>query len=65
MHVCAGVPLLGLVDWNPSGVAILCTYKYGNQRMGLEAGRWAALVEGQGGRRAQGKEGAVAGRSQP
>lgn len=33
------LPMLGLVDWNPAGAAILATYKFGNQRMGLEAPR--------------------------
>ncbi|KAI8462718.1 MAG: Spo11/DNA topoisomerase VI subunit A [Monoraphidium minutum] len=36
-----GVPVLGLVDWNPSGVSILCTYKFGNARLGLEGTRYA------------------------
>jgi hypothetical protein len=35
----SGLPVLGLVDWNPAGVAILLSYKFGNQAMGLEAGR--------------------------
>lgn len=29
----------GLVDYNPSGVAILSIYKFGSVRMGLEAPR--------------------------
>ncbi|CAD7704466.1 unnamed protein product [Ostreobium quekettii] len=33
--------VLGLVDWNPSGVAILSVYKYGSHRMGLESPRYA------------------------
>jgi hypothetical protein len=36
------LPVLGLVDWNPDGVCILATYKFGNPRMGLEGARWAA-----------------------
>ncbi|BFI43336.1 meiotic recombination protein SPO11 [Marchantia polymorpha subsp. ruderalis] len=28
--------IFALVDWNPSGLAILCTYKFGSIRMGLE-----------------------------
>ena len=35
------LPLLGLVDWNPAGVAILATYKLGSRRMGLEAVEYA------------------------
>jgi hypothetical protein len=35
------LPILGLVDWNPSGVSILATYKLGNRRMGLEAAEYA------------------------
>ena len=34
------LPLLfgtGLVDWNPAGMAILRTYKYGSRQMGLES----------------------------
>jgi len=34
------LPVLGLVDWNPAGVCILATYKFGNPRMGLEGSRW-------------------------
>mmetsp|Transcript_7461 Transcript_7461/g.24788 ORF Transcript_7461/g.24788 Transcript_7461/m.24788 type:complete len:190 (-) Transcript_7461:1448-2017(-) len=30
-------PVLGLVDWNPDGLSILCTYKVGSDRMPLEA----------------------------
>jgi meiotic recombination protein SPO11 len=33
-------PVLALVDWNPSGVLILATYRVGSLRMGLEAGRY-------------------------
>ena len=33
------LPLLALVDWNPSGVTILNTYKHGAQRSGMEAAR--------------------------
>ncbi|KAG9452965.1 hypothetical protein H6P81_005869 [Aristolochia fimbriata] len=39
------IPVLALVDWNPSGLAILCTYKYGSTRMGLEAYRYACSVK--------------------
>ncbi|KAL0022978.1 hypothetical protein WJX79_000837 [Trebouxia sp. C0005] len=35
------LPVLGLVDWNPSGVAILGVYKWGSVRMGLESPRYA------------------------
>ena len=37
-------PVLGVVDWNPSGVLILATYRVGSLRMGLEAGRYAVPV---------------------
>lgn len=33
----ASIPVLGLVDWNPGGVAILLSYKFGSAAMGLEA----------------------------
>lgn len=33
------LPVLGLVDWNPGGVAILLSYKHGSAAMGLEAQR--------------------------
>lgn len=31
--------VLGLVDYNPHGVMILRTYKFGSHRMGLESHR--------------------------
>ncbi|XP_022995806.1 meiotic recombination protein SPO11-2 isoform X2 [Cucurbita maxima] len=34
------LPIFGLVDWNPAGLAILCTFKYGSIGMGLEAYRY-------------------------
>ncbi|KAK9072897.1 hypothetical protein SSX86_009332 [Deinandra increscens subsp. villosa] len=34
------IKILGLVDWNPAGLAILCTFKYGSIGMGLEAYRY-------------------------
>ncbi|GAB2296774.1 hypothetical protein Dimus_030880 [Dionaea muscipula] len=34
------LPILALVDWNPAGLAILCTFKYGSIGMGLEAYRY-------------------------
>ncbi|CAA7393124.1 unnamed protein product [Spirodela intermedia] len=40
----SGLPILALVDWNPAGVAILCTYKFGSASMGLEAYRYACDV---------------------
>ncbi|CAH9077412.1 unnamed protein product [Cuscuta epithymum] len=40
-----GIPILGLVDWNPAGLAILCTFKYGSIGMGLEAFRYACNVK--------------------
>ena len=37
---CAGCPG-AVVDWNPSGVAILCQYRYGSVRTGLESPLYA------------------------
>ncbi|KAI3468685.1 hypothetical protein Pfo_025348 [Paulownia fortunei] len=37
------LPILGLVDWNPAGLAILCTFKFGSIAMGLEAYRYGAI----------------------
>ncbi|WVZ11565.1 hypothetical protein V8G54_016095 [Vigna mungo] len=34
------LPILALVDWNPAGLAILCTFKFGSVGMGLEAYRY-------------------------
>ncbi|XP_027362146.1 meiotic recombination protein SPO11-2 isoform X1 [Abrus precatorius] len=39
------LPILALVDWNPSGLAILCTFKFGSVGMGLEAYRYACNVK--------------------
>ncbi|KAK6137426.1 hypothetical protein DH2020_028849 [Rehmannia glutinosa] len=39
------LPILGLVDWNPAGLAILCTFKFGSVAMGLEAYRYACNVK--------------------
>ncbi|XP_077245508.1 sporulation 11-2 isoform X6 [Tasmannia lanceolata] len=39
------LPILGLVDWNPAGLAILCTYKFGSIGMGLEAYRYACNIK--------------------
>ncbi|XP_020245400.1 meiotic recombination protein SPO11-2 isoform X2 [Asparagus officinalis] len=39
------MPILALVDWNPAGLAILCTYKFGSITMGLEAYRYACNVK--------------------
>uniref|UniRef100_A0A7C8YQ67 DNA topoisomerase (ATP-hydrolyzing) n=1 Tax=Opuntia streptacantha TaxID=393608 RepID=A0A7C8YQ67_OPUST len=38
------LPILALVDWNPAGLAIISTYKYGSIGMGLEAYRYACNV---------------------
>ncbi|PKA50130.1 Meiotic recombination protein SPO11-2 [Apostasia shenzhenica] len=38
------MPILALVDWNPAGMAILSTYKFGSINMGLEAYRYACNV---------------------
>ncbi|CAI9294357.1 unnamed protein product [Lactuca saligna] len=35
------MPIFGLVDWNPAGLAILCTFNYGSIGMGLEAYKYA------------------------
>ncbi|KAL2610667.1 hypothetical protein R1flu_029240 [Riccia fluitans] len=34
------LPIFALVDWNPAGLAILCTYKFGSMRMGLETAHY-------------------------
>ncbi|KAH9547963.1 hypothetical protein CY35_11G062900 [Sphagnum magellanicum] len=34
------LPIVALVDWNPGGLAILCTFKFGSIRMGLEAPKY-------------------------
>ncbi|KAE9596530.1 putative DNA topoisomerase (ATP-hydrolyzing) [Lupinus albus] len=39
------LPILCLVDWNPAGLAILCTFKFGSIGMGLEAYRYACNVK--------------------
>ncbi|XP_051136855.1 meiotic recombination protein SPO11-2 [Andrographis paniculata] len=39
------LPILGLVDWNPAGLAILCTFKHGSITMGLEAYRYACNIK--------------------
>nr|XP_010941153.1 meiotic recombination protein SPO11-2 isoform X1 [Elaeis guineensis] len=39
------LPVLALVDWNPAGLAILCTYKFGSITMGLESYRYACNVK--------------------
>ncbi len=36
-----GIPILGLFDYNPHGVQILLTYKFGSVRMGMEAHAYA------------------------
>ncbi|XP_020579272.1 meiotic recombination protein SPO11-2-like [Phalaenopsis equestris] len=45
------MPILGLVDWNPAGLAILSTYKYGSIAMGLESYRYACNIKWLGLRR--------------
>ncbi|XP_048233382.1 meiotic recombination protein SPO11-2 isoform X2 [Ricinus communis] len=37
--------ILALVDWNPAGLAILSTFKFGSIGMGLEAYRYACNVK--------------------
>ncbi|XAR70250.1 DNA topoisomerase (ATP-hydrolyzing) [Bertholletia excelsa] len=39
------LPIFGLVDWNPAGLAILCTFKFGSIQMGLEAFRYACNIK--------------------
>ncbi|KAK9202874.1 hypothetical protein WN943_013127 [Citrus x changshan-huyou] len=39
------LPILALVDWNPAGLAILCTFKFGSIGMGMEAYRYACNVK--------------------
>ncbi|KAJ6308076.1 hypothetical protein OIU76_017784 [Salix suchowensis] len=39
------LPIMALVDWNPAGLAILCTFKFGSIGMGLEAYRYACNVK--------------------
>ncbi|XP_043698185.1 meiotic recombination protein SPO11-2 isoform X1 [Telopea speciosissima] len=39
------LPIVALVDWNPAGLAILCTFKFGSIGMGLEAYRYACNVK--------------------
>ncbi|KAL6177311.1 hypothetical protein ACLB2K_048837 [Fragaria x ananassa] len=38
------LPILALVDWNPAGLAILCTFKFGSIGMGLEAYRYGTFL---------------------
>ncbi|KAH7428336.1 hypothetical protein KP509_10G088000 [Ceratopteris richardii] len=38
-------PIVALVDWNPAGLAILCTYKFGSVRMGLETSTYVCDVK--------------------
>lgn len=40
-----GVPVYGLADYNPYGLALLLTYKVGSARMGFEASKYAADVK--------------------
>ncbi|KAJ4952017.1 hypothetical protein NE237_028849 [Protea cynaroides] len=39
------LPIIALVDWNPAGLAILCTFKFGSIGMGLEAYRYTCNVK--------------------
>ncbi|CAK7335609.1 unnamed protein product [Dovyalis caffra] len=39
------LPIMALVDWNPAGLAILCTFKFGSIGMGLEAYRYSCNVK--------------------
>lgn len=37
LSVQLGLPVLGLFDYNPHGIQIMLTYKFGSVRMGLES----------------------------
>ncbi|EFJ14051.1 hypothetical protein SELMODRAFT_423971 [Selaginella moellendorffii] len=39
------LPILALVDWNPCGLGIICTYKFGSVGMGLEAPHYVCDVK--------------------
>ncbi|KAF5734791.1 Sporulation 11-2 [Tripterygium wilfordii] len=39
------LPILALVDWNPAGLAVVCTFKFGSMGMGLETHRYACNVK--------------------
>ncbi|KAI3996146.1 hypothetical protein MKX01_031500 [Papaver californicum] len=39
------LPILALIDWNPAGLAILGTFKFGSIGMGLEAYKYACNVK--------------------
>ncbi|KAL4339468.1 hypothetical protein GQ457_08G032230 [Hibiscus cannabinus] len=39
------LPIIALVDWNPAGLGILCSFKFGSIGMGLEAHRYACNVK--------------------
>ncbi|CAM6084838.1 unnamed protein product [Calypogeia fissa] len=39
------LPIMALVDWNPAGLAIICTYKFGSMTMGLESPRYVCDVK--------------------
>ena len=39
------LPVLGLFDYNPHGVRILLTYKFGSTRMGLESHAYAVDIK--------------------
>lgn len=39
------LPVLGLFDYNPHGIQILLTYKFGSVRMGLEAHAYAVDIK--------------------
>uniref|UniRef100_A0A453RXB2 Topoisomerase 6 subunit A/Spo11 TOPRIM domain-containing protein n=1 Tax=Aegilops tauschii subsp. strangulata TaxID=200361 RepID=A0A453RXB2_AEGTS len=41
------MPIFALVDWNPAGLSILCTYKYGSISMGLESYRYGIPLDDQ------------------
>ncbi|KDP34754.1 hypothetical protein JCGZ_11275 [Jatropha curcas] len=45
------LPIFAVVDWNPAGLAIVCTFKFGSIGMGLEAYRYACKVKWLGLRR--------------
>ena len=40
-----GLPVVGLFDYNPHGMRILLTYKFGSTRMGLESHAYAVDIK--------------------
>ena len=55
------LPVVGLVDWNPSGANILSVYRFGSQRMSQESSRYALASLGWLGARYEQLQGAEGG----